>query len=103
MKTLNRVIGTACVLLLLLEAGAVQAEPAVVLRADRMLDVERGRVVSNAVVLLDREEGGKEKLAEDEVSLHSLLRAGGAADKLYQIGAITEDQLKTIKKQVKKK
>ena len=62
-----------------------------------------GGVVSDAVVLLDREEGGKKKLAEDEVNLHSLLRAGEAADKLYQIGAITEDQLKTIKKQVKKK
>ena len=62
-----------------------------------------GGVVSDAVVLLDREEGGKETLAEDEVSLHSLLRASEAADTLYQIGAITEDQLKTIKKQVKKK
>jgi orotate phosphoribosyltransferase len=62
-----------------------------------------GGVVSDAVILLDREEGGRQKLAEDEVNLHSLLRASEAADKLYQIGAITEDQLKTIKKQVKKK
>lgn len=62
-----------------------------------------GGVVSDAVVLLDREEGGRERLAEDEITLHSLLRASEAADKLYQIGAITEDQLKTIKKQVKKK
>ena len=62
-----------------------------------------GGVVRDAVVLLDREEGGRERLGEDEVTLHSLLRASEAADKLYQIGAITEDQLKTIKKQVKKK
>jgi orotate phosphoribosyltransferase len=62
-----------------------------------------GGVVSDAVVLLDREESGKKKLAEEEVTLHSLLRASEAADKLYQIGAITGDQLKTIKKQVKKK
>ena len=62
-----------------------------------------GGVVSDAVVLLDREEGGNERLAEDMVTLHSLLRASEAADKLYQIGAITEDQLKTIKKQVKRK
>ncbi len=62
-----------------------------------------GGVVSDAVVLLDREEGGRERLAEDEVTLHSLLKAGEAADKLYQIGAITKDQLKTIKKQVRKK
>ena len=62
-----------------------------------------GGVVGDAVVLLDREEGGKERLAEDEVTLHSLLTASEAAEKLYQIGAITEDQLKIIKKQVKKK
>ncbi len=62
-----------------------------------------GGVVSDAAVLLDREEGGREKLTTEEVSLHSLLRASEAADKLYQIGAITEEQLKTIKKQVKKK
>ncbi len=71
-------------------------------RAGAAIRIEGG-LVSDAVVLLDREEGGKERLAEDEISLHSLLRASEAADKLYQIGAITEDQLKTIKKQVKKK
>ncbi|MFQ6064771.1 MAG: orotate phosphoribosyltransferase [Candidatus Bathyarchaeia archaeon] len=62
-----------------------------------------GGVVSDAVVLLDREEGGREKLTEDGVRLHSLLKASEAAEKLYQMGAITEDQLRTIKKQVKKK
>ena len=62
-----------------------------------------GGVVGDAVVLLDREEGGKEKLAEYEVNLHSLLRASEVAEELYQMGTITEDQLKTIKKQVKKR
>lgn len=62
-----------------------------------------GGIVGDAVVLLDREEGGKEKLAEYEVNLHSLLRASEVAEELYQMGAITEAQLKTIKKQVKKK
>lgn len=61
-----------------------------------------GGVVRDAVVLLDREEGGNEKLAEYKVSLYSLLTASEAADRLYQIGAITEDQLKIIERQVKR-
>jgi len=62
-----------------------------------------GGVVTDTVVLLDREEGGKENLAKDNVTLHYLLRASEAAEKLYELGAITEDQLKTVMKQVKKK
>lgn len=62
-----------------------------------------GGLVTDAVVLVDREEGGKEKLVGDDVKLHYLLRATEAADKLYEIGIITEEQLKTILKQVKKK
>jgi len=62
-----------------------------------------GGVVADAVVLLDREEGGKENLAKDDIKLHYLLRTSEAAEKLYEIGAITEDQLKIILKQVKKK
>ena len=62
-----------------------------------------GGVVTEAVVLLDREEGGKENLAKDDVNLHYLLKASEAAEKLYEIGAITEDQLTIMLKQVKKK
>jgi len=62
-----------------------------------------GGVVTEAVVLLDREEGGKENLAKDDVKLHYLLKASEAAEKLYEIGAITEDQLNIMLKQVKKK
>jgi len=62
-----------------------------------------GGVVTDAIVLLDREEGGKENLAKDNVKLHYLLTTSEAANKLYEIGAITEDQLKIILKQVKKK
>ena len=61
-----------------------------------------GGVVKDAVVLLDREEGGNEKLADYKVSLYSLLTASEAAEKLYQIGAITKNQLETIKRQVKR-
>lgn len=62
-----------------------------------------GGVVSDAVVLLDREEGGKEKLEKSGVRLHSLLRISEIANRLYELGAIDEEQLKTILKQVKKK
>ncbi len=62
-----------------------------------------GGVVSNALILLDREEGGKEKLKKDNITPHCLLTAREAANKLYELGAIEEDQLKTIIKQSKKK
>ena len=61
-----------------------------------------GGVVNDAVVLLDREEGGRERLAEEGVTLHYLLKVSEAADRLHEMGVITGDQLKTILKQVKK-
>jgi orotate phosphoribosyltransferase len=62
-----------------------------------------GGIVNHAVVLLDREEEGKHRLAEDNISLHYLLTASEAAKKLYEVGAINDEQLKTILKQVKRK
>jgi orotate phosphoribosyltransferase len=61
-----------------------------------------GGLVTDATVLIDREEGGKEKLAEDNVKLHYLLKASEGAEKLYEVGVITKDQLETIMKQVEK-
>lgn len=62
-----------------------------------------GGVVADAVVLLDRLEGGKEKLAETGIKLHALLNITETAETLYELGTIDEDQLRTISKQVKKK
>jgi orotate phosphoribosyltransferase len=62
-----------------------------------------GGLVMDAVVLMDREEGGKENLAKDNIKLHYLLRVSEAAEKLYEAGAITEDQLNIMLKQIKKK
>jgi orotate phosphoribosyltransferase len=62
-----------------------------------------GGVVSDALVMLDREEGGKERLMKNNIKLHYLLTASEAATKLFELGAIEEDQLKTILKQSKKK
>jgi orotate phosphoribosyltransferase len=60
-----------------------------------------GGLVSHALVLLDREEGGKQRLAKDNIQLHYLLTAREAAEKLYEVGALDDEQLKTILRQVK--
>ena len=61
-----------------------------------------GGVVTDAVVFLDREEGGKQQLEAAGVKLHSLLRISEVAELLLDLGAIDEGDLKTIRKQVKK-
>ena len=73
-----------------------------ILKAAEAVRAEGG-VVTDAVVLLDREENGKENMAKDGIKLHYLLTTSEAAHKLYDLGAITEDQLQTILKQVKRK
>ena len=70
-------------------------------KAARAITAEGG-VVNDTVVLLDREEGGREKLEKSGMKLHALLKVSEIADNLYEIGAIDEEQLKTILKQVKK-
>lgn len=61
-----------------------------------------GGVVSEAVVFMDREEGGKELLEKSRVKLHSVLMISEIAKKLYEMGAIDHESLKTILKQIKK-
>jgi orotate phosphoribosyltransferase len=61
-----------------------------------------GGIVKEAVALLDREEGGKEKLAKNGIQLHALLKISEVANTLYELGAIDEESLKTIMKQIKK-
>jgi len=70
-------------------------------RAAKAIMAEGG-VVSDAVVLLDREEGGRRRLEKNGIKLHSLLNIGEIANKLCEIGAIDEEQLKTILRQIKK-
>ncbi len=60
-----------------------------------------GGVVTEVVALLDREEGGKEKLEKSGVKIHVLLQMREVANTLYEIGAIDEANLKTILKQIK--
>jgi orotate phosphoribosyltransferase len=73
-----------------------------ILKAANAVRAEGG-VVTDVVVLLDREENGKKNLAKNGIRLHYLLTTSEAAYKLYDIGAITEDQLDTILKQVNRK
>lgn len=62
-----------------------------------------GGLVSDAIVLLDREEGGSEKLEGIGVKLHSVLKMREVAQKLYEMNAIGEDEVKLILSQVKSK
>jgi orotate phosphoribosyltransferase len=61
-----------------------------------------GGIVTDAVVLIDRQEGGKQKLQKDGVKLHTVLNITEIVSNLHEIGTIDEEQLKTILKQVKK-
>jgi orotate phosphoribosyltransferase len=64
--------------------------------------IAEGGIVKEAVALLDREEGGKEKLAKNGIQLHALLKISEVANTLYEIGAIDKESLKTILKQIKR-
>ena len=61
-----------------------------------------GGVVEDAVVLLDREEGGRRRLREEGITLHCLLRISEVAKKLYEMGAITREQREIILRQVER-
>ncbi len=80
----------------LVTSGKSLREAASAIRAE-------GGVIGNAVVLIDREEGGKEILAKDDIILHYLLKVGEAANTLYEVGVITDMELETILKQRKEK
>ena len=60
-----------------------------------------GGIVTEIVALLDREEGGKKKLEKTGIQVHTLLQIREVANTLYEIGAIDEESLKTILKQIK--
>lgn len=70
-------------------------------RAAKAVRAEDG-VVKEAVALLDREEGGREKLEKNGINLHALLKMSEVASTLFEIGAIDEESRKTILKQIRK-
>jgi orotate phosphoribosyltransferase len=65
--------------------------------------IAEGGVVTDVVVFLDREEGGRELIESKGVKVHSLLKISEVAKTLFEIGAIDQESLKTILKQIKKK
>ena len=62
-----------------------------------------GGVVTDAVVFLDREEGAAAQLEKDGIKLHPMLKISEVAKSLFELGALDQESLKTILKQVKKK
>jgi orotate phosphoribosyltransferase len=71
-------------------------------KAAKALTAEGG-VVTDAVVLIDRQEGGRERLERRNINLHALLSISEIANTLAELGTIDEEQQKTILKQVRKR
>ena len=61
-----------------------------------------GGVVEKAVAFMDREEGGRQKLAKNGIQLATLLKISEVAKILYDVGSLDEESFKTIMKQVEK-
>jgi orotate phosphoribosyltransferase len=60
-----------------------------------------GGVVTDTVVLMNREENGKQNLAKDRIKLHYLLTTSELAHKMHDMEAITQEQLNIILKRAK--
>ncbi len=70
-------------------------------KAAKAIEAEGG-IITDAVAILDRQEGGKARLEKSGIKLHNLLNITETATTLHELGSIDEDQLKTILKQIKK-
>lgn len=71
-------------------------------KAAKSVTAESG-VVNDAVVLIDRQEGGKKRLEKSGIKLHALLSVTEIVNTLHELGTIDEEQAKLILKQVKTK
>ncbi len=71
-------------------------------KAARSITAESG-VVNDAIVLIDRQEGGMKRLEKSGIKLHAILTVTEIVNTLNELGTIDEEQLKTILKQVKKR
>lgn len=61
-----------------------------------------GAVVEKAVVLVDREEGGVEKLRNEGVTVYSLMSVAEAAETLYELNVLSKEEYDAILLQRKK-
>lgn len=71
-----------------------------ILKAAEAVRAEGG-LVSDVVVLLNRQENGEKSLENDGIKLHYVLTISELASNLNQIEAITKKQMDTILKQIK--
>jgi len=55
-----------------------------------------GGVVNDSIVLLDRQEGGAERLEKMGVKLHSFMKISDVAKRLLEMGAVDEDRYNEI-------
>ncbi len=60
-----------------------------------------GGIVEDALILIDREEGGREALARDGIHLHYLISITDVAKTLLRMEIITKEQMMDIQNQVK--
>jgi orotate phosphoribosyltransferase len=65
--------------------------------------VAEGGIVTDAVVLIDRQEGGKQKMEKQGTKVHALLNISEMTSVFGELGTLDEQQVKTILKQIKKK
>jgi orotate phosphoribosyltransferase len=63
--------------------------------------IAEGGCVPDAVVLLDRQEGGRERLLKSGIRLHALLNITEIAKTLHELGTIDGEQLRTVLRQIK--
>src|SRR6266568_1574129 len=61
-----------------------------------------GGVVEDALVLLDRQEGGEQHLMKDGVKLHSVTKISTVAQRLFDMDAITKEQFDQLSGQSEK-
>jgi orotate phosphoribosyltransferase len=71
-------------------------------KAARAITAEGG-IVDDATVLIERQEGGRERLERRGIRLHALLSVSDIVTTLAELGTIDEEQRKTILKQIKKR
>jgi len=59
-----------------------------------------GGIVNDALVLIDRQEGGEAALRDQKIRLHAIIRMSEAAKIFYDMGSIDKNQLNSILKQI---